>query len=87
MLLLAKKRSALTALQDQFRERDTGKTYAALVPAPGRDALKVIDLALHKTWTPTASARCASWRPTTTAGARSRWSRSCSASPASRCWT
>ncbi len=31
VLLLAKKRSALTALQDQFRARDTGKTYAALV--------------------------------------------------------
>ena len=27
VLLLAKKRSALTALQDQFRARDTGKTY------------------------------------------------------------
>jgi 23S rRNA pseudouridine955/2504/2580 synthase len=31
LLLLAKKRSALTALQDQFRGRETGKTYAALV--------------------------------------------------------
>ena len=31
VLLLAKKRSALTALQDQFRARDTGKVYAALV--------------------------------------------------------
>ena len=35
VLLLAKKRSALTALQDQFRARDTGKTYAALVLAGG----------------------------------------------------
>jgi 23S rRNA pseudouridine955/2504/2580 synthase len=33
VLLLAKKRSALTALQDQFRERDTGKIYQALVGA------------------------------------------------------
>ncbi|RJS95646.1 pseudouridine synthase, partial [Halococcus sp. IIIV-5B] len=31
ILLIAKKRSALTALQDQFRERETGKTYLALV--------------------------------------------------------
>jgi 23S rRNA pseudouridine955/2504/2580 synthase len=31
ILLVAKKRSALTALQDQFRERETGKTYLALV--------------------------------------------------------
>jgi 23S rRNA pseudouridine955/2504/2580 synthase len=39
VLLLAKKRSALTALQDQFRARDTAKVYAALVAsAPGRRA-------------------------------------------------
>ena len=31
ILLVAKKRSALTRLQDQFRERETGKTYLALV--------------------------------------------------------
>ena len=31
ILLVAKKRSALVALQDQFRERETGKTYLALV--------------------------------------------------------
>jgi 23S rRNA pseudouridine955/2504/2580 synthase len=30
VLLVAKKRSALRALQDQFRERETGKTYLAL---------------------------------------------------------
>jgi 23S rRNA pseudouridine955/2504/2580 synthase len=48
VLLLAKKRSALTALQDQFRSRDTGKTYAALVFGDWPDKLKVIDLALHK---------------------------------------
>jgi 23S rRNA pseudouridine955/2504/2580 synthase len=36
VLLLAKKRSALTALQDQFRGRDTGKVYSALVSAPGQ---------------------------------------------------
>jgi len=49
ILLLAKKRSALTALQDQFRARDTGKTYAALVTGQWPAALKVVDVALHKT--------------------------------------
>ncbi len=48
VLLLAKKRSALTALQDQFRARDTGKLYQALVFGAWPDKLKVIDLALHK---------------------------------------
>jgi 23S rRNA pseudouridine955/2504/2580 synthase len=48
-LLLAKKRSALTALQDQFRARNTGKTYAALVFGVWPAALKVIDQPLHKT--------------------------------------
>ena len=48
VLLLAKKRSALTALQDQFRQRDTGKKYSALVFGDWPDKLKVIDLALHK---------------------------------------
>ena len=49
ILLLAKKRSALVALQDQFRARDTGKTYAALVAGAWPARLKVIDVALHKT--------------------------------------
>ena len=49
VLLLAKKRSALTALQDQFRARGTGKTYLALVFGAWPKNLKVIDLALHKT--------------------------------------
>ncbi|HSW04886.1 RluA family pseudouridine synthase [Aquabacterium sp.] len=48
ILLLAKKRSALTALQDQFRARDTGKTYAALVIGSWPVKLKLIDVALHK---------------------------------------
>jgi 23S rRNA pseudouridine955/2504/2580 synthase len=48
VLLLAKKRSALTALQDQFRARDTGKTYAALVRGEWPASLKVIDVPLHK---------------------------------------
>ena len=49
VLLLAKKRSALTALQDQFRERNTGKVYAALVFGAWPAKLKVIDQPLHKT--------------------------------------
>lgn len=48
LLLLAKKRSALTALQDQFRGRETGKTYAALVLGAWPASRKVIDVALHK---------------------------------------
>jgi len=48
VLLLAKKRSALTALQDQFRARDTAKTYAALVRGDWPDKLKLIDVPLHK---------------------------------------
>jgi 23S rRNA pseudouridine955/2504/2580 synthase len=48
VLLLAKRRSALTELQDQFRARDTGKTYAALVRGAWPESLKVIDLPLHK---------------------------------------
>jgi 23S rRNA pseudouridine955/2504/2580 synthase len=48
LLLIAKKRSALTALQDQFRGRETGKTYAALVIGRWPASRKVIDVALHK---------------------------------------
>jgi 23S rRNA pseudouridine955/2504/2580 synthase len=48
ILLIAKKRSALTALQDQFRARDTGKTYAALVSGAWPANKKVIDAPLHK---------------------------------------
>ena len=48
ILLVAKKRSALKHLQDQFRERETGKTYLALVQGAWPEKLKVIDLPLHK---------------------------------------
>jgi len=48
ILLVAKKRSALKHLQDQFRERETGKTYLALVKGSWPEKLKVIDSALHK---------------------------------------
>jgi len=48
ILLVAKKRSALTRLQDQFRERETGKTYLALAVGEWPANRKVIDLPLHK---------------------------------------
>ena len=48
ILLVAKRRSALVALQDQFRERETGKTYLALVTGTWPAKLKVIDTPLHK---------------------------------------
>lgn len=48
ILLVAKKRSALKHLQDQFRERETGKTYLALVKGDWPSKLKVIDQPLLK---------------------------------------
>ncbi|MGD9835213.1 MAG: RluA family pseudouridine synthase [Piscinibacter sp.] len=48
LLLIAKKRSALTALQDQLRARETGKVYAALVTGDWPASRKVIDVPLHK---------------------------------------
>ena len=48
ILLVAKRRSALTHLQDQFRDRETGKTYLALVTGTWPANKKVIDLPLHK---------------------------------------
>ena len=48
ILLVAKRRSALTALQDQFRERETGKTYLALALGDWPERLKVIDAPLRK---------------------------------------
>lgn len=53
VLLLAKKRSALVHLQDQFRrtaaQQGVHKVYAALVWGQWPARQKVIDLALHKT--------------------------------------
>jgi 23S rRNA pseudouridine955/2504/2580 synthase len=48
ILLVAKKRSALKHLQDQFRERETGKTYLALVLGHWSGQKKVLDRPLHK---------------------------------------
>jgi 23S rRNA pseudouridine955/2504/2580 synthase len=48
ILLVAKKRSALVNLQNQFRDRETGKTYLALVHGAWPANKKVIDVPLHK---------------------------------------
>ena len=48
VLLIAKKRSALKHLQEQFRDRSTGKTYLALVAGDWPERLKVIDMPLRK---------------------------------------
>ncbi len=55
ILLVAKKRSALTALQDQFRERETGKTYLALVTGSWPANKKVLDAPLAKYLLPGAA--------------------------------
>ncbi|MDM0036396.1 RluA family pseudouridine synthase [Variovorax sp. J22P271] len=55
ILLVAKKRSALTALQDQFRERETGKTYLALVEGAWPANKKVLDAPLAKYLLPAAA--------------------------------
>ncbi len=48
ILLIAKRRSALVNLQAQFKARETGKTYLALVKGAWPAKIKVIDLPLHK---------------------------------------
>ena len=48
LLMIAKKRSALTHLQDQLRDRETGKTYAALVSGAWAKSRKVVDVPLLK---------------------------------------
>ncbi len=48
ILLVAKKRSALKNLQDQFRERETGKTYLAMVIGQWPANKKVLDKPLLK---------------------------------------
>lgn len=48
VLLLAKKRSALRKLQEQFREREIRKTYLALVLGEWPERLKVLDQPLAR---------------------------------------
>jgi 23S rRNA pseudouridine955/2504/2580 synthase len=57
ILLVAKKRSALTALQDVFRQRQAQKTYFALAIGTWPASKKVIDVALHKYLTPEGERR------------------------------
>ena len=47
-LLIAKRRSALKHLQDQFRERETGKTYLAMVRGHWAASRRVLDQPLVK---------------------------------------
>jgi len=71
ILLVAKKRSALTALQDQFRERETGKTYLALVQGSWPANKKVIDTPLHKYLLPDGERRVRVTTPEDPDGMRS----------------
>jgi len=71
ILLIAKKRSALTALQDQFRSRETGKTYAALVIGAWPAGKKVIDVPLHKFLTGEGERRVRAVSPAAEEGRRS----------------
>jgi len=71
ILLVAKKRSALKNLQDQFRERETGKTYLALVQGEWPERLKVIDQPLHKYLLPDGERRVKVTTPDDPDGMRS----------------
>ncbi len=71
ILLVAKKRSALNQLQDQFRERATGKTYLALVQGAWLAGNKVIDLPLHKYLLPDGERRVRVTTPEDPDGMRS----------------
>lgn len=71
ILLIAKKRSALIGLQDQFRQRETGKTYAALVAGAWPDNRKVIDVPLHKFLTAEGERRVRAVSPASDEGRRS----------------
>jgi 23S rRNA pseudouridine955/2504/2580 synthase len=71
ILLVAKKRSALKNLQDQFRERETGKTYLALVQGEWPAKLKVIDQPLHKYLLPDGERRVKVTTPDDPDGMRS----------------
>jgi 23S rRNA pseudouridine955/2504/2580 synthase len=57
ILLVARKRGALTALQHQFRDRATGKTYLALVLGDWPERLKVLDAPLFKYLQPNGERR------------------------------
>jgi 23S rRNA pseudouridine955/2504/2580 synthase len=74
VLLVAKRRSALTALQEQFRARgpqaQIGKTYSALVAGEWPDSRKVIDVPLHKYLTAEGERRVRTTAPEDAEGRR-----------------
>ena len=74
VLLVAKKRSALTRLQEQFRvhgaDKAVGKTYCALVAGEWPESLKVIDVPLHKYLTEGGERRVRAVSPADEAGRR-----------------
>ena len=57
VLLVAKKRAALTALHAQLREGAFDKRYLVLVRGPWREAKVVVDVPLHKFVTPAGERR------------------------------
>jgi 23S rRNA pseudouridine955/2504/2580 synthase len=71
VLLVAKKRSVLKALQEQFRERETDKTYLALVKGIWPSRKKVIDLPLRKYLLPDGERRVRVTTPDDPDGMRS----------------
>lgn len=71
ILLVAKKRSALKHLQDQFRERETDKTYLTLVKGDWPVKRKLIDLPLHKFLLPDGQRRVRVTTPEDPDGMRS----------------
>ena len=75
LLLIAKRRSALVALQDQLRQRSgehvIGKTYSALVIGTWPARRKVIDVALHKFLTTQGERRVQAVAPEHDQGRRS----------------
>jgi len=71
LLLIAKKKSALKVLQDQFRERATGKTYLALVRGHWPSNRKVLDQPLHKYLLPDGERRVRVTTPDDPDGMRS----------------
>ena len=57
VLMVAKKRSALTALHTQLRDGEVDKRYVLLVRGPWREAKRTVDVPLHKFSTPEGERR------------------------------
>ena len=65
LLLIAKKKQALRALQDQFRERETGKTYLAVVKGSWPDRSRYWISRCTNTCCQMVSGASRWWRPIT----------------------